>query len=125
MREYIPLEAGAGGGGRFSPDTVTAMVARQPLVEPARHLRGYGERRWLGGWGKQQVVRSISTRGMRMFYCSLPESGAKQADPSDFKTSAFCRPLVPAGISILLIYTSPARVTGPHGSKGNKILKIR
>ena len=54
MREYIPLEAGAGGGGRFSPDTVTAMVARQPLVEPARRLRGYGERRWLGGWGKQQ-----------------------------------------------------------------------
>ena len=60
MREYIPLEAGAGGGGRFSPDTVTAMVARQPLVEPARHLRGYGEPRWLGGWGKQQGWQVVS-----------------------------------------------------------------
>ena len=39
-REYVPPEAGAGGGGRFSPDKAMGMqYARQPPAEKTSQLR--------------------------------------------------------------------------------------
>lgn len=124
-REYIPPDAvaGGGGGGGFSPDTAIWWLDGLCLGEipswlrPANVVVGSGQTA-----GNASKYQHAGRREMGMITAVTGGQADADAGPGVFKTSAFCRPLVPAGISVftvLLIYqsTSPARVTGVRRSK--------